>query len=301
MNSYHPQYNPSPNPGRQLREILLSGSYLSRLLLINISIWFLISFIRVLFTLAGQADDYFLAEVIYKYLGAPSSPSLLASYFYTVLTYNFVHVEFFHLLFNMLWLYWMGRIFTEYLSQKQLLWVYLLGGVSGFLVYLAAFNFFPGFIPIAAFSRLIGASASVMAVVAAIAFYAPHYTIQLLFFGRIRLLVLAIGLFVVDFLMISSNNPGGHLAHIGGGLFGYFYSTGLRRNWFKNINLPGFGRKSRLRTTYRSGSIRSDEEYNRHKHLQQEEIDRILDKIKLSGYQSLSPSEKETLFKASRK
>lgn len=300
MNSYS-QYNHSPNPGRQLREILLSGSYLSRLLLINISIWFLISFIRVLFTLAGQADEYFLAEVIYKYLGAPSSPPLLATYFYTVLTYNFVHVEFFHLLFNMLWLYWMGRIFTEYLSQKQLLWVYLLGGVSGFLVYLAAFNFFPGFIPIAAFSRLIGASASVMAVVAAIAFYAPHYTIQLLFFGRIRLLYLAIGLFIVDFLMISSNNPGGHLAHIGGGLFGYFYSTGLRKNWFKNINLPGFGRKSRLKTTYRSGSIKSDEEYNRHKHLHQEEIDRILDKIKLSGYQSLSPSEKETLFKASRK
>ena len=164
MNSY-PQYNPSPNPGRQLREILLSGSYLSRLLLINISIWFLISFIRVLFTLAGQADDYFLAEVIYKYLGAPSSPSLLASYFYTVLTYNFVHVEFFHLLFNMLWLYWMGRIFTEYLSQKQLLWVYLLGGVSGFLVYLAAFNFFPGVNNNGAIYRLIGGAGSVNGVV----------------------------------------------------------------------------------------------------------------------------------------
>jgi membrane associated rhomboid family serine protease len=300
MNSFSGD-NQSPNPGRQLKEFLLNGTYLSRLLLINISIWFVISFIRVLFTLAGQPEDFFLTEVIYKYLGAPSAPGLLTVYFYTILTYNFVHVEFFHLLFNMLWLYWMGRIFTEYLSQKQLLLVYLLGGVSGFVVYLAAFNFFPGFLPIAAYSRLIGASASVMAVVTAIAFHTPHYTINLLFFGRIRLVYLAIGLFIIDFLMISSNNPGGHLAHIGGGLFGYFYSNGLRKNWFSKIRLPHFGRRSRLKTTYRSGSIRSDEAYNRQKHLQQEEIDRILDKIKHSGYQSLSASEKETLFKASRK
>lgn len=286
-------------PWQQFKAFLRRRETLPRLILINAGIWIIISFLRVVGMLSGKAMPDWTVFFL-DWLGAPANPMLIPSRFWTLITYNFVHFDFIHLLFNLLWLYWMGLLFTEYLSGRRLLWVYLLGGISGYLVYLLAFNIFPGLVPMAGSARLIGASASVMAVVSAIAFYLPNYTIYLLFLGRIRLIWLAIGLFVLDFLMISSNNPGGHLAHMGGFLFGYIYIVLFKHNLLPRFD-PGAWFRPKPKVTYRSSTIKTDEKYNEEKKQRQEEIDRILDKIKDSGYQSLTEREKEILFRASQR
>ncbi len=286
------------SPWQQFKAFLRRREALPRLIMINAAVWIIISLLRVILMLAG-GSSLDLATLALDWLGAPASPFALPERLWTLITYNFVHFDFIHLLFNLLWLYWMGLLFTEYLSGRRLVWVYLLGGVSGYLVYLVAFNIFPGLSPMANEARLIGASASVMAVVSAIAFYLPNYTLHLLFFGRIKLIWLAIGLFVLDFLMISSSNPGGHLAHMGGFLFGYIYITLFRHNLLPQFD-PASWFRPKPKVTYRSSSIKTDEKYNEEKKQRQEEIDRILDKIKESGYQSLSDREKEILFRASK-
>ncbi|MDK2910170.1 MAG: hypothetical protein PWR20_1737 [Bacteroidales bacterium] len=286
------------SPWQQLKAFLRRRETLPRLILINTGIWVIISLLRVITLLAGSSSPDVLTFVL-EWLGAPANPMLIPERFWTLITYNFVHFDFIHLLFNLLWLYWMGLLFTEYLSGRRLLWVYLMGGVSGYLVYLLAFNIFPGLTAMAENARLIGASASVMAVVSAIAFYLPNYSLHLLFFGRIRLIWLALGLFALDFLMISSSNPGGHLAHMGGFLFGYIYITLFRHNLLPKFD-PASWFRPKPKVTYRSSTIKTDEQYNTEKKQRQEEIDRILDKIKESGYQSLTEREKEILFRASK-
>lgn len=287
-----------PSPWQQFKAFLRRQEALPRLIMINAAVWIVISLIRVILMLAGGTFPD-VTILVLEWLGAPASPFALPGRFWTLITYNFVHFNFIHLLFNLLWFYWMGLLFTEYLSGRRLVWVYLMGGISGYLVYLLAFNIFPGLSPMAESARLIGASASVMAVVSAIAFYLPNYTLHLLFLGRIKLIWLAIGLFVLDFLMISSNNPGGHLAHMGGFLFGYIYITLFRHNLLPRFDSASWFRP-KPKVTYRSTTIKTDEKYNEEKKQRQAEIDRILDKIKDSGYQSLTEREKEILFRASK-
>ncbi len=286
-----------PSPWQQFKAFLIRREALPRLIIVNVAVWVIISFLKVVNLLSGSffpVDAFTL-----KWFGAPANPIDLPTRFWTVITYSFIHFDFFHILFNLLWLYWMGILFIEYLSSRRLIWVYLLGGVSGYLIYLLAFNLLPSFSPLVENSYLIGASASVMAVVSTIAFYLPNYKIHLLFFGRIKLIWLAIGLFVIDFLMISSSNPGGHLAHMGGFLFGYIYILLFRHNLLPHID-PLSWFRTKPRVTYRSSTFKTDEEYNKEKKQRQEEIDRILDKIKESGYQSLTQKEKEILFRASK-
>jgi hypothetical protein len=173
--------------------------------------------------------------------------------------------------------------------------------LAGYLLYALAFNLFPGFASVVSVSRVIGASASVMAIMAAIAFYVPNYTISLLFFGRVKLIVMALIMLVIDFLMISKDNAGGHLAHLGGALFGYLfitaYKSGFRFSSLQNIFKP----KPKFKNVYRNEKPINDEDYNRNKVINQAIIDSILDKISKSGYQSLTSAEKEILFKSSKK
>lgn len=300
MQGYSFQHQ-SSSPWKKFTAFIRRRDALSILIFINIAVWVIISLIRVVFTLSGESSFAFLNGIL-SFLGAPASLPALATSFWTLITYSFVHIDFLHLLFNMLWLYWIGKIFMEYLSQRQLIWIYILGGVSGYLVYMFSFNLFPGLLHIAPNSRLIGASAAVMAIVTAIAFYLPKFRINLLFFGRIRLIHLAIALFVLDFLMISSNNPGGHLSHIGGCIFGYLYIVSLRKGWFLKLNPKRlFKPKPKFNIKYRPGSEKAEEEYFEDKKRMEEEIDRILDKIKITGYNGLTAKEKETLFKYSKK
>lgn len=293
-------YQPA-NPGNEIMAFIKRKDVLSVLIKINVAIYLLINIVQVFVKLSGNPPDAFTELFVLPYLGAPSALNQLLLFPWTLLTYMFTHVDFMHVLFNMIWLFWMGKIFLEYLDKKSLLRLYIFGGLAGYLLYALAFNLFPGFASVVNVSRVIGASASVMAIMAAIAFYVPNYTINLLFFGRVKLIVMALIMLVIDFLMISKDNAGGHLAHLGGALFGYLFITAYKKGLRFSSLQDFFKPKPKFRNVYRNEKPVSDEDYNRNKAINQAVIDSILDKISKSGYQSLSSQEKEILFKSSKK
>ena len=281
-----------------------NGSNLTRLIYINIVVFILLSIIAGIGFLlnnqeiSGKALDLF---------SVPASFNALLLRPWTLITYMFTHKDIWHILFNMLWLYWFGRIFLEYLDERKLVAVYLLGGISGALVYILSFNIFPAFTGVVADSVAIGASASVMAIVIAIASYVPDYTIQLFLFGRIKIKYMALAIFILTSIMDFSVNSGGKLAHIGGAFFGYFYIINLRHghdigkgfnriiDFFATIFKP----RKKLKVTYKK--VATEYDYNKIKVEHQKRINNILDKISKGGYESLTKEEKEALFKESQK
>jgi membrane associated rhomboid family serine protease len=296
----------------EFKRFFRSGSVLSILILINLGVWVLTKVVYVLFFLYNHPDTTFADSLILHYFALPANPGDLASRPWTLVTYMFLHIEFWHILFNMLWLFWFGRIFMEYLNSRQLLFTYLGGGLAGGLLYILAYNIFPVFHTTLQASVALGASASVMAIVTAISFFVPNYSINLLFIGRIRILYLAILLFIFDFIAIPSGNAGGHIAHIGGAFFGYFLSLWLRKTkvaysmgFFTSLRkkvgrLLRPGLKISSKSPY-SGRPKTDEEYNADKNLYQKRVDSILEKISKGGYDSLTREEKDFLFRSSGK
>jgi membrane associated rhomboid family serine protease len=295
------------NPFDDLKAFFRRQGILQRLIIINAAVWLLVSFILVIGFLFTVSDDSVKGFII-DYFAVPSSFHNLVIRPWTLLTYMFLHISFFHILFNLLWLFWFGRIFLEFLSPRQLFTTYIVGGLAGAILYIFAYNIFPVFSEALPFSHALGASASIMAIVTGISFYAPGYTINMLFIGRIRILYIAIILFVLDFFMIRSDNSGGHIAHIGGAIYGYFFASYMRRgrdlgSWLNAFNFkwPSFGKSSKPSD---SGPIRgngrplSDEEYNNRKAAYNDRMDTILDKISRSGYESLTKEEKDFLFKS---
>ncbi|MDO9511041.1 MAG: rhomboid family intramembrane serine protease [Bacteroidales bacterium] len=294
--------NTAGSPMNEIKKFLFRKDVFSGIIMVNIAVWVLISTAKVFLLFAGK--PVILAEVFSNlYLGGPSSFNLLLHVPWTILTYMFVHYDLFHILFNLLWFYWMGKIFLEYIDKNQLLPLYFAGGIGGYLLFALAYNYVPALGATAGDARVIGASASVMAIVSAIAFYVPNYTMQLMFIGRVKLIYLAIGLFVLDFLMIGNTNAGGHIAHLGGALAGYLYY----RAYKKGFRFMGFNRiillfqPKKLKVTGKPINRMNDEDYSIHRAQHQQEIDKILEKISKSGYQSLNSLEKELLFRESRK
>jgi membrane associated rhomboid family serine protease len=281
-----------------------NGSNLSRLIYINITVFILITIISIIgFLLNNQG----IADKAIDLFCVPASLSTLLLRPWTLITYMFSHKGVWHILFNMLWLYWFGKIFLEYLDERKLVAVYLLGGISGALVYIFSFNIFPAFAGVVTDSVAIGASASVMAIVIAIAAYVPDYTVQLFLFGRIKIKYMALAIFILTSVMDFSVNSGGKLAHIGGAFFGYFYIINLRHghDMGKGLNrlidfiVTIFKPRKKLKVTHKK--FANEYEYNKIKAEHQKGINAILDKISKGGYDSLTKEEKETLFKESQK
>jgi membrane associated rhomboid family serine protease len=264
------------------------------------------------FSFLLNVPDASLTNFIVDYLALPAKPESLLARPWTLFTYMFLHIDFFHLLFNMLWLFWFGKIFLEFMKSRQLLMIYILGGLSGGALYVLFYNIFPVFEKSLELSVALGASASVMAVVTAISLYVPGYSVQLFLLGRIRIFYIALFLFVLDFFMIRSENAGGHIAHIGGALFGLSYILIQRKGMnFKGIwDFSTFRRffnlfkRNKLRIDYTNpqsanGRPLSDDEYNELRGERQKKVNEILDKISKSGYESLSKEEKDFLFNLS--
>lgn len=278
------------------------GDLLFRLIFINVGLFLLIRFADVLLMLFNQS----LAPVL-RYLEFPSAPMEFVLQPWSVLTYMFTHYDVLHILFNMLWLYWFGRMFMNYFDARKLFGVYLLGGIFGAFLFMMAYNIFPYYANAASNSYLLGASASVMAIVFGVSFYARDAEVMLFLFGRIKIFYLALLSLLLDLLSITSGNAGGHLAHIGGALFGIWFASRmcvgkdltrpLNRLIDKIANL--FTRKPKLKVTYKR--TETDYEYKARKRNEEMQIDAILDKLKRSGYQSLSSEEKKQLFDASKK
>jgi len=298
----------------EIKKSYKNGGALFRLIYINIAVFVVVGFLFVLYRLFTPGTSLSQLRNLYNenfltYLMVPSLPAELLRRPWTLITYMFTHFNLFHILFNMLVLYWFGTIFLLYLSRKQLVSTYLIGGLAGAFLYVLFMNGFPGLREHLG-GTMLGASAAIMAIVVAISIYVPNYTIYMLFIGPVRLKYLALGFIVIDILMIASDNAGGHIAHLGGALYGYWFITRFRKgrdtgNWL-NVLLESivsvFKPKPKLNVAYRKGRrFVPDEDFNKRKVTQQKEIDRILDKIAKAGYESLTKQEKETLFNFSDK
>lgn len=276
-------------------KMLHSGSKIGLLIGINIIVYLAINIPGVIDWMATGANHIsFYAD---EYLLLPANFSKLATRFWTPLTYMFMHASPLHIFFNMLWLYWIGQIFEEYLGNKRTVGLYLFGGLTGALFFVLAFNYIPVFAnsPLTAGAVVVDASAAVMAVVVATATLLPDYTIYMMFIGPVKLKWIAIFYVILDFILITGGNAGGEISHIGGALFGFIYIKQLQRghDWIGGINSL-FAPKANLKVVSKSSAKNSNDLPR------QEEIDRILDKISQSGYDSLNKQEKEVLFRASK-
>lgn len=293
----------SDNLKRQFKQ----GSVLLKLIYINVAIFLLLRLIwigLILFNVDGSQ--------ILSFIEMPSAPDLFITRSWTLLTYMFVHFDVWHILFNMLWLYWFGQIFLLSFGEKQMVGLYLWGGIAGGLLYLLSYNLFPYFD--GKEGLMCGASASIIAIVVATAFRMPDYKINLLFLGAIPLKYIAIVTIIIDLLSVTSANGGGHIAHLGGAIIGYWFIARWEKG--KDITAPinrlidrivtlckprpkiKISRNHTRRTTTRP---ETDAEYHTRKKRENEEIDIILDKIKKSGYSSLSTEEKKRLFEMGKK
>ena len=290
-----------------LKDSFRRGSIHIQLIYINVAVF-------VAVTLAGIALQLFNMEQarVFDWLELPASPARFIMQPWSLLTYMFMHGGLLHILFNMLWLYWFGAIFLNMFSSKHLRGLYVLGGICGGALYMLAYNVFPYFRPYIENSFMVGASASVLAIVAAAAYREPNYPIRLLLLGTLRLKYLALIVIGMDLLLITSENAGGHIAHLGGALAGVWFAAGLNKGrdvtaW---INRAADGiaslfrrkpRKPKMKVHYGNGSRQQDYDYNARKKAQSDEIDRILDKLRKTGYEGLSDEEKKSLFDASKR
>jgi len=289
------------------------GTSLTRLVYVNAIVFLAIKLIEVIGVLSAKTD---LTASVVSFLAVPASISALAGKPWTPVTYMFTHQGFIHIIFNMMWLWWFGKIFLSYLDQRKLVSLYLMGGLAGALLYIAVFNIFPAFAGTVHVSIALGASASVMALVVATAVYLPDLELHLLLFGRVKLKYLALVTFLITSVFDFSVNTGGKIAHVGGALMGLAYGYGLKNGtdiggWLNRIidffvTLFRPGRKltvsyKKVKTDYDSKKAKNDIDYNTVKAERQKAIDHILDKISKGGYDSLTREEKEILFNESQK
>jgi len=285
------------------------------LIYINLIVFVLIALSKIVAFFGG-----FSSFDLVSWLAVPADLDTLMRRPWTVITYMFTHTSFLHILFNLLVFFWFGKLFLQYLSQRQLVGVYVLGGISGAVFYILAYNLIPAFSFASLFAVALGASASVMAIVIAVATLVPNQEVYMLFFGKVKLKYLAIGIIVMDLISIPIDNAGGHIAHLGGAFLGFLFVRYYRKGtditiWISRIlnGMKEFFKPSKdMKVTYRNkdknkkqktkpNRPESDMEFNARKKTEQDEIDKILDKIAQSGYSSLSKEEKEKLFKSSNK
>ncbi len=304
------------NPLDEVKAFFKRKTILSRLILINLGVFIFVNLVSLflwLFQVNSQTMEQFNISPLVYWLSVPADVNNLITRPWSIITYMFLQQNFFHLFFNMFVLYFGGRIFMEYLSQKKLLSTYIWGGILGALFFIISFNLFPVFESYTSLAIALGASASVLAILVAISTYVPNYTVNLLLFGRVKLKYIAIVLVVIDVLSIQRENPGGHIAHLGGAFWGFIYILMLKKGYnmsffsnifdFKKLFQPFLKPKKPKQSTTANYNERpiTDDEYNYKRVQKQKRIDNILEKISKSGYESLTKEEKEFLFRMSNK
>jgi len=303
--------NYNQSAGERLKSLLHMQPALSQLILVNVGVWFVLALVQLggfLFKPMGAGGDQLWLNTVLQWIGVPAAIPNLVQRPWTIITYMFVHEGFWHLFFNMIWLYWFGKIFLEFMPGRNIYTLYFIGGISGALTFILAYNIFPVFQDTIGLSTTIGASASVLAITVATAVLVPDYTVNLLFIGPVKIKYIAIFTLVLDVLMIRSGNAGGHFAHIGGAISGALFILFIRKDVAQRLGLLRLKsfftdpfRRKQLHKVHSTGKPLTDDEYNKQKVLKQQKIDHILDKISRSGYSSLSAEEKEILFNSSKK
>lgn len=281
------------------------GDMTTKLIFWNILLFAIPSVVFALLQLFNVGINY------YYYVGLSSNLNQFLFKPWTILTYSFFHNGFFHILFNMIMLNFSGKLFTTFFTQKQLFALYVLGGLFGGILYLLSYLFFP--LLQNQNALLVGASASVMAILIATTTYSPYMNLRLALIGNVKLWHIAIVFLVIDLIQLPLENTGGHLAHIGGAFFGFIFIKALQSgtdlssgfnsvlDFFVNLFSP---QKStpfkKVHKNPKSSNPTKTTSRVVTKDRTQQQIDEILDKISQSGYDSLTKEEKEFLFKAGK-
>lgn len=285
----------------EMRSGFSRSTMLMKIVWINIAVFVLLRLIAIFGMFS--ASDGFITFVL-NLVEMPSKPAILATRPWTPLTYMFAQYDLLHILFNMLWLYWFGTLFRMRCTSRQMLALYLYGGLGGALLFFAAYNLMPVFS--GSTGWLIGSSASVMAIVTATAILIPDFRMNLFLIGSVSLKWIAIATIVLVLVGISGSNAGGEIAHVGGIITGALFATRLKKG--TDITRPlnslldsiaNLGKRGRFHTN--TASQRHDSSTKPHTAADdRRELDIILDKIKKSGYTGLTPDERRRLFELSR-
>lgn len=293
-----------------VRSKIRNGNPVTILILINVAVFLMISLLRIILFITGGFDVFasFVGYLI-EHISLRLNFGGLLYRPWTLITHMFTHIDLMHIFWNMITLYWFGTILSEFTSIKKIIPLYLLGGIFGALSAIFLITIIPPFHYMIN-STAIGASAGVTAIIVAAATLVPNYKMNLLLIGPVKLVYIAIFAIFIDVLnMASYINVGGNLAHLGGALMGYIFIVQYKKgrdlsSWINQFfdwisGLVKKSSKSKMKVAYRRKI--SDEEYNYSRKAEQEQIDIILDKISKSGYESLTKTEKEILFKISNK
>lgn len=285
--------------GQDIRNSFDYGNMVTRLLIINVVVF-------VITALLQAFMPFIYGEYILPYIALPGDVMTLLFRPWTLITHMFVHAGFWHLISNLIVLYWFGGIVGDLLGDRKILPLYILGGLAGAFVYVLSFSFFTGM-----GSFAVGASAAALALTFAAVAIAPDYVVYLILLGPVR--IKFIGLFILFMDIIgtqSSSNSGGHLAHLGGTLFGFFFIHMLRNGrdisegFNRFIDFIQFKRKPKSRAPHLKVAHKSERLVRQNTKTENKSlsirVDEILDKIKQKGYDSLTDEEKEVLYQASK-
>ena len=280
-----------------------SGSVLIRLIMINLGVFAFLAIINVFGTISGLGS---FVLFINEQFSIPADFSEFIFRPWTIITYAFSHSlnDIFHILFNMLVMYWFGQFIVNYMGQSKLFPLYIQGAVAGALLYLLAYNLIPFYIAQSTGVHMVGASAAVNAIVVAAAVLLPNHSLNLLFLGSVKLKYIAAFYVVTSFLGTVGGNAGGNIAHLGGAFWGWFFIKQYQKgkdyalpfNRFVDILMGIFKsrpKKPKIKVVHKRPV--TDVDFNTQKVDNQEQLDKILDKISKSGYDSLSKFEK-TIF-----
>jgi membrane associated rhomboid family serine protease len=280
---------------------------LYKLMAINLIAFFILLISRVVMTLSGFGAVY---KEGLKWIMMPASLPTLAKQPWSIFTYFFLHEGLFHILSNLLFLYYFGLLIHQYLGSRKLTNLYILGGVFGAGFYVLMYNIAPYFSGAVDTSFMLGASAGVFAVVVGAATLAPQTTFVLFLLGPVKIVYIAAFYVLLSFANSIGENAGGEIAHLGGAMLGYGYIVALRRGWDLGIPIQkvglffeNLGTRRAPKVSYRRTSSTKPTGTNPDKKetLSQEEVDKILDKIADKGYEGLTKDEKRKLFEYSKK
>lgn len=277
---------------RDIKNIIQQpGQGLMKIIIANGAIFIALMIARVGLLLAGKSEIF---DVFFAQVSLPSSPSLLIQRPWTLVTYFFLHIEIFHLVFNMLFLYWFGIIIQDFIGNKRLVQLFFYGGIAGALAFLLVLNTVTFFIAQGP-SFLNGASAGVFAVVVAAATIRPDYQVRLLLLGDVKIKYISAFYILWSFIETTGSNAGGNIAHLGGAIVGFIFAKNFlaasRPQAIFEIKIKEFAQviNQKIQPRKELETVPEDE------------LNAILDKISQSGYESLSDYEQKRLFKASQK
>jgi membrane associated rhomboid family serine protease len=299
---------------QDIRSAFNRDNALMKLILLNVLVFAGLIVLHAILTISSASGYY---PPVLRQFELSSALPVLLRHPWTLLTYAFTHEGFLHILFNLLNLYWFGQLVREYLGDRRLVSIYVLGALAGAAVFLIAFNYVPPFIPSPdkPMPAMVGASAAATAIIVAAATLLPDYTFMLILIGPVKIKWIAAAVVLISVAGVNGGNPGGNIAHLGGALIGFIFIKQLQAgrdlgrpvqavgNFF--INLTSRRPAMRVSSPRRAEPVTAASASSGKKPAVanqplQDEIDLILDKISRSGYESLSKDEKQKLFRASQ-